>query len=166
MVRSRKAKRPWNKDRDWATFYQESVQNLQIKNIMSYHSFRYENISTLSRAISILSAILLWNLRSRKTEIGRLFINSLSTTVKPCKCFNMNSRHCEHFFYLTSVKECSVISNLTRLMSKSTRIKIRMICGHYWRKCSYQRNLQSTKSTNKEYHVVSLIPLREYLNTF
>ena len=83
-----------------------------------------------------------------KTEIGRLFINSLSTTLKPCKCFNMNSRNCGHFFYPTSVNKCSVTYNLTLLMSKSTRIKMHLICGQLPKDPT---NLQN---------------LREYLITF
>ena len=36
VVRSRKAHRPWNEERDWATFYQQSVDHNKAMQLFQY----------------------------------------------------------------------------------------------------------------------------------
>ena len=50
VVRSRKAHRPWNEDRDWTTFYQQSVDHTK-----AMQQFQYEQQALWAFLISHVS---------------------------------------------------------------------------------------------------------------
>ena len=125
VVRSRKAERPWNEDRDWATFYQQSVDHGKAMQM-----FQYEQQGLWTFLLSHVS----------KEVLSHIQLDTSYAEIDKNK---------DTYDLWAQLKKSAVTKgtyNLQNLRNEWANFK--------------------QYTLNEEYHVVSLIPLREYLNSF